>query len=79
METKQYANLVLQTCILSILITAPIGEFLILQLGRLSLSKTHVIGDATAAPSLPMEQKDFNTLSVETLQQHSYTKVDELT
>uniref|UniRef100_A0AC35FNV5 Cation/H+ exchanger domain-containing protein n=1 Tax=Panagrolaimus sp. PS1159 TaxID=55785 RepID=A0AC35FNV5_9BILA len=44
-ETEPHANLVLQTCILSILITAPIGQLLILGLGRIMLFKRTVIAD----------------------------------
>ncbi|KAE9554643.1 hypothetical protein FO519_002130 [Halicephalobus sp. NKZ332] len=44
-EYSNYADLILQTCILSILITAPIGQLLILGLGRAILHKKTVVAD----------------------------------
>uniref|UniRef100_A0AC34FDE8 Uncharacterized protein n=1 Tax=Panagrolaimus sp. ES5 TaxID=591445 RepID=A0AC34FDE8_9BILA len=81
METKQYANLVLQTCILSILITAPIGELIILFLGRSALSKVHVVNDISSnvPPTAPLPtNNNVETIPIETFQQHTYTKVDDL-
>uniref|UniRef100_A0A914R5U7 Cation/H+ exchanger domain-containing protein n=1 Tax=Panagrolaimus davidi TaxID=227884 RepID=A0A914R5U7_9BILA len=81
METKQYANLVLQTCILSILITAPIGELLILLLGRRALKRTHVISDISSTLPPPSQlplSNNVEAIPIETLQQHTYTKVDDV-
>uniref|UniRef100_A0A914QHP7 Uncharacterized protein n=1 Tax=Panagrolaimus davidi TaxID=227884 RepID=A0A914QHP7_9BILA len=81
METKQYANLVLQTCILSILITAPIGELIILLLGRKTLKRTHVISDISSTIPPPNQlplSNNVEAIPIETFQQHTYTKVDDV-
>uniref|UniRef100_A0A7E4V8L5 Na_H_Exchanger domain-containing protein n=1 Tax=Panagrellus redivivus TaxID=6233 RepID=A0A7E4V8L5_PANRE len=45
LDYQSHANLVLQTCILSILITAPLGQLLIMGLGRVLLFKRNVVSD----------------------------------
>uniref|UniRef100_A0A7E4VM45 Na_H_Exchanger domain-containing protein n=1 Tax=Panagrellus redivivus TaxID=6233 RepID=A0A7E4VM45_PANRE len=72
-DYADHAKFVLQACVLSILITAPIGQVVILTLGRLFLTKRNIIGDSSGTPKLTSSiDKDFDQLNAHNIEINPY-------